>query len=657
MDSKVRQLRHPLWTLLWTMLETLGETLVWTLAVTLLLFVQRAAAAPGAPTVTRSFALIIANNRSTDAAQPDLQYADDDGARYYRLFRSIGEEADVSLLTSFDKVSREQYPALHKLAKSPTKSEVLAARDRIARAIGEAHARGERTVFYLVYAGHGEVDAGRGLIDLEDTQIDGEFIERELLTALAADTKHLLLDSCNSFFVVNPRKPGGRRWATPKDMAFGFSARNPDVGLFLSTNSESEVFEWSELESGVFSHEVRSGLSGGADADGDGQVTYLELAGFIERANAGIGRESLRPHLFYRGPRGDQHAPIFSTARMRGRRVVLSQAETRLWIKSASGERLLDVHKEAGPMTLVMPESEQGELSFYVQGADTSARAVITEQAAPEGTETVQLAALAQRSPSARARGSRLFGELFVKAYGPLALAAYVTETATTPEPVFGLTQEDLGRMNTYLKQFAQEGHARRVLGSVLTLGMGTVLGSGAIALGATHHHGQAVGGIIGLSVGAGALLSLGTVTALRPSNGERALRSFEEELRVDGQKGAHAFVETERWLTRLQERERVRRKLSFWLFQAAAAGMAAGAIATLAAPAHGDSEHHDRALSSAILFSGAAFYSVFGVVIRSMRTPAERMLDLYREDPKMKFNVGVSAGPNSFGLSLSRSF
>jgi hypothetical protein len=64
-----------------------------------------------------------------------------------------------------------------------------------------------------------------------------------------------VLDSCNSFFVIDPRKPGGRRWATPKDMALGFSARHPDVGLFLSTNSDSEIFEWSAIESGVFSHE------------------------------------------------------------------------------------------------------------------------------------------------------------------------------------------------------------------------------------------------------------------------------------------------------------------------------------------------------------------------------------------------------------------
>ncbi|MDB4975620.1 MAG: hypothetical protein JWN48_3961 [Myxococcaceae bacterium] len=637
-----------------TLLATMTEMLIWTLLVSCLCASGRAHAEPNR---ARSFALIIANNRSTDAAQPDLQYADDDGARYYRLFRSIAGESDVALLTSFDRASGEQYPQLARVAHPATRSEVLAARDRIAAAIGAARARGERTEFYLVYAGHGAVESGRGLLDLEDTQIDGDFLERELLSALPADTKHLLLDSCNSFFVVNPRKPGGRRWATPKDMAFGFSARNPDVGLFLSTNSESEVFEWSELESGVFSHEVRSGLSGGADADGDGAISYVELAGFIERANQGIGRESLRPHLFYRGPRGDQNAPIFSAAAMRGRRVVLGANETRLWIKSATGERLLDVHKEAGPMTLVIPEGEQGELSFYTQDDDASAHRVITEQAAPEGVETVQLAQLSAHAPSTRARGNRLFGELFVKAYGALALAEYIASTATTPEPVFGVTQQDLDRMHSYLQQFAQEGRSHRVLAATLNLGFGALAGSAAIALGAHHHHGDNAAPLIGLAAASGFYLSLGSLAALRVSSGERALLSFETELRDGGQKGARAFAETERWLTRMETRERRRRKISFWLFESAAVAMAGSAVATLASEAHGHQEHQARALTSALMFSGAAFYAVLGAVIRGTPTASERMLDLYREDPKLKFDLGVSAGPGTFSLSFKRAF
>ena len=60
-----------------------------------------AAASPAA----HVFALVVTNNKSVNLSQPDLQYADDDGARYYQLFRSLAAEQDVVLLTTFDRAS------------------------------------------------------------------------------------------------------------------------------------------------------------------------------------------------------------------------------------------------------------------------------------------------------------------------------------------------------------------------------------------------------------------------------------------------------------------------------------------------------------------------------------------------------------------------
>ena len=61
-----------------------------------------------------------------------------------------------------------------------------------------------------------------------------------------------------------------------------------NVGLLLSTSSARESHEWSGFESGVFSHEVRSGLYGAADADGDGRVSYAEIAAFPPKTAAGL---------------------------------------------------------------------------------------------------------------------------------------------------------------------------------------------------------------------------------------------------------------------------------------------------------------------------------------------------------------------------------
>jgi len=281
------------------------------------------AASPGRVAV---FALVVTNNRSSSLGRPDLQYADDDGAHYYRLFHSVAGGGDVRLLTTFDRQSLSTYPDLVPVSRPPTRAALVTAVEELRAGILAAHKAGFATAFYFVFAGHGDVVGGKGFIDLGDGPVDGAFLEAQVISRISADTQHIILDSCNSFFVFNPRKPGGRRWATPRDMALGFSGRYPNVGLLLSTNSDAEVYEWSELESGIFSYEVRSGLTGAADVDGDGRVSYAELAGFIEVANRRIPREMFRPRIFWRGPGGDDGASLFPFTRVEGRAVVLDGA-------------------------------------------------------------------------------------------------------------------------------------------------------------------------------------------------------------------------------------------------------------------------------------------------------------------------------------------
>ena len=320
---------------------------------------RAAASAPGAaatqPAQTAVFAIVVTNNRSTRLDRPDLQYADDDGARYYQLFRGVAPAAQVRLLTRFDRATASVHPELAAVTQPPRRADLMAALADVRAAVIEARRAGQHTEFYFVFAGHGDVQGGVGYLDLEDARIDPAFLEHEVVDRVPADVLHVVLDSCNSFFVVNPRKPGGRRWATPRDLALGFAARHPNVGLFLSTNSEGEVYEWSEFESGIFSHEVRSGLSGAADADGDGRVSYAELAGFVDRANAKLPQSNLRPQVFQRGPNGDAGAALFSPARAEGRRLLIGSGERRLWIRGPGNERLLDLHKEDAPMTIVVP--------------------------------------------------------------------------------------------------------------------------------------------------------------------------------------------------------------------------------------------------------------------------------------------------------------
>jgi hypothetical protein len=601
----------------------------------------------------RTFALVVANNRSLSLALPDLQYADDDAARYFRLFRASGSGGSVELLTTFDRVSSRLYPNLKDLAHPASHAELLRATAKLRKAVLEARARGERTQLYFVFAGHGEVAGGRGYVHLEDTRIDGTFIEREIIEKIPADTKHVLLDSCNSFFVINPRKPGGRRWATPADMALGFSARHPEVGLFLSTNSDEEVFEWSELESGVFSHEVRSGLTGAADVNRDGTITYAELAGFVVEANRGIVRENLRPQIFVSGPRGDQQASLFSARSLQGRRVTLGPGQARIWARDELGERLFDLHKERGELALTLPDAEQ-ELSVFVQTASAAPGAppTLVEHRFAKGPEPIQMDAAPGEAPRLAARGDQLFGSLFATPYGPTAYASYLKTSREQPAPVFGVRDEDITRMSNYLTALADVDQAQRGAGA-LAFGLDGALIAGIGVAGQFTEPRMSKGLSIGFAAAGAALGGTGLYLALTDSPGEKARKTFEAELRSQRGNRALAFARTEERLQDVARAEKSKRQLTFWLLQGFAVLTAAGTTVALVAD-----ERPRAAGSYAPLYGGAALMSGLGFYVLSIETPTERILRLYRDDPGLKLRAGVSALPSGgLGLGLSGSF
>jgi hypothetical protein len=341
------------------------------------------------------FALIVTNNRSLSGQRPDLHYADDDGARYHAVFRTVAPPTRVILLTRFDAPSARLFPALAAAVKPPTRAEIVGAVQRLRSAVLEARARGRRAIVYFVFARHGDVERGKGYLELEDGRLGAEELEEQIVKPLAGGTLHLVIDSCNSFFVLNPRKPGGKRFATPRDLLAGFARRHPGVGVFLSTSAEGEVYEWSEIQSGIFSHLVRSGLSGAADADGDGRVSYDELAAFVTVASEGIKNEHYRPKVFARGPHGKGGAGLFSVSSAEGRRIILGKKQRRLWIRDADGTRLVDVHKEAGAeLPLVIPAPGEAPLVVQEQRA-AGGRLALEERLVRTSAEPVRLASLA----------------------------------------------------------------------------------------------------------------------------------------------------------------------------------------------------------------------------------------------------------------------
>ena len=146
-----------------------------------------------------------------------------------------------------------------------------------------------------------------------------------------------------------------RRFATG-----GGLARRPDVGLLLSTTSARESHEWAGFQAGIFSHEVRSGLYGAADLDGDGRISYPRSRAFVDRANAGIPNERFRPDVFAHAPRGGSAADRSTCARPRAspaRRRLGARGQPLLF-EDTLGVRLADFHNARGrALSLLVPDA------------------------------------------------------------------------------------------------------------------------------------------------------------------------------------------------------------------------------------------------------------------------------------------------------------
>lgn len=400
--------------------------LVWTLVA------SRARA--DATTGRATFALVIGANRSVDTELAPLKYADDDAARYLDLFRLLG--ARTYLLARLDDNTRRIHPQAAAEALEPRKASLDAAVAQLTADVAQAASRNVETVVYFVYAGHGNVRNGQGYITLEDARLGGADLAA-IFAKLQTKRIHVIVDACASYFLAYGRGPGGQRRAVA-----GFSASHeltgdPRVGLLLSTSSARESHEWEAFQAGVFSHEVRSGLYGAADADGDGVVSYREIAAFVARANASVPNERYRPDVHTRVPPDGDDA-LFDLKKARKRRLEIDGAHAGHWqIEDARGVRVLDLHNAPG-QSLAIVRPPLGALYLRRAGDDKELRV-------PPADDVLSVADLAPEDGRVASRGAahESFSALFslpfdravVDAYEPPPIESAPEVDAATPMP------------------------------------------------------------------------------------------------------------------------------------------------------------------------------------------------------------------------------
>ena len=362
----------------------------------LALFAGRAQAAPEPPH-NAVFALIVGVNRSVDADLKPLRYADDDAVRYQELFRSLG--AKTVLLATLDQETSALSPQAAAEALPPTHASLAKAVSMLSAEIATARARGVKTSLYVLYAGHGNVDGERAYLTLEDARLDGAVLGHEILDAIGADQNHLIVDACYSYFLVGGRGPGGERRPVQGFSALSELGRRNDLGLLLSTSTGNESHEWGAFEAGVFSHEVRSGLYGAADFDGDGRISYAEMAAFLERANQAIVNEKFRPKVFARAPTASWQ--LIDLRPSLGRSLTMGERfpSSHYLVEDQRGVRVLDFHNAKGRRLRLVRPGGTGNL-YLRRLADDQ------ELTVPPADNAVDLTLLAFADPRVTGRGA-----------------------------------------------------------------------------------------------------------------------------------------------------------------------------------------------------------------------------------------------------------
>jgi hypothetical protein len=318
---------------------------------------------------TVTYAIVIGNNAppiqgAAEQVRP-LRYADDDAVRYFHLFSALG---DAKLLSILDATTQRRYPGLAHVAEPPTLEGLRSAVSSYAIAMAADRQRGDSPVFYLAYSGHGARDkTGAAFLAMLDGPLTETVLYDEVLARLPAVYSHVVIDACHAGGVVGVRgdffdKEDSAHTApvTSGDvlpvLESQRSARLPHVGIILATTLGQESHEWSEIEAGVFSHEILSGMVGPADVNGDGEIAYSEIQAFVAAANRNIKDPRAIVHVIARPPSANQNVALISLATLARGRVLAGQFARlgHFQIELDNGQRYLDAHLAADMATTVV---------------------------------------------------------------------------------------------------------------------------------------------------------------------------------------------------------------------------------------------------------------------------------------------------------------
>ncbi len=305
---------------------------------------------------TKTFALVLGNNSPPpDSSLETLKFADDDAVRFFRFFSHFTEM--TRLMTLPDARTQSRYPEISTRAVLPTPENLKREITRISRKVHAAKQAGHEVVFYMTFSGHGDHDNnGDAYLSLIGGKISHQVLY-DAITEINADYTHLFVDACHAGGVVGFRgqfdnETSGKRIRLSEDDINKIMgpARDslPGFGTVIASSDNGVTHEWSTIESGIFTHEVISGLSGAADVNGDGKIEYSEIVAFVSSANRNVSDIRNRMKIIGSPPPRNRNVPIVDLSTFARVAFLTGNPSTlgHFFIELDHGERYLDAHLE-----------------------------------------------------------------------------------------------------------------------------------------------------------------------------------------------------------------------------------------------------------------------------------------------------------------------
>lgn len=324
---------------------------------TILLGLAVGLASPPAFAATALFSLAIGYNGIPSEARGSdtsvLSFADDDAMAVHDLVRNIARKSLV--LTLADRSTQARYPESGK-TRPPSIAELRRALAELGTDIEHATRSGDEVAVWFFYSGHGWLDNnGRANLTLADGSLSQDMLYSEVLPALPGRTFHLMIDACHAEALIRSRDVVAETVEVSAVEVAAASLRSrlanlSNVGVMMASASNTQAHEWDDYQTGVFTHQLLSGLRGGADINSDGQIEYSEIAAFLAAANRGVTDPRARlttlvvaPKLYPRTAIVNLH-DARNVARLQGRPHHLG----RFQIDDERGNRLFDMRAESG---------------------------------------------------------------------------------------------------------------------------------------------------------------------------------------------------------------------------------------------------------------------------------------------------------------------